>query len=95
MSGPRWLHDCSRCVFLGHSPDGQEDLYFCRHLSGGFSLLGRFGDGPGEDIAYLIWPAGGLGRHPPDWYMQGQPGGLKALALAKKAGLLTAAECGG
>ncbi len=45
---PRYTHDCSACVFLGHydTEEGEFDLYACtaRQVGGDDSFIARYGD---------------------------------------------------
>lgn len=84
---PKFQHDCSRCVYLGHFED--HDLYYC---AGEPTVIARFGDeGPdyGSGLPFAETP---LAELPED---QGPGSGrLRRLLrvawlIAKDAGVLT------
>lgn len=56
---PRYTHDCTACVFLGHydtEEEGEFDLYACtaQQVGGGGSFIGRYGN---EGYEYASAPA--------------------------------------
>lgn len=43
---PRWVHDCPKCVFLGHYVEDSAavDLYWCKQIIGGPTVIARYSD---------------------------------------------------
>jgi hypothetical protein len=42
MNDPRYAHDCSECIFLGHFAEA--DLYVCEKGIGGSTVIARIGN---------------------------------------------------
>jgi hypothetical protein len=82
LRGPRYQHDCERCVYLGTIvlDDGENDLYFCPPEPGRpgarTSLVARYGD-DGPEYASM----------PPE-YGDASPRLAFALRLARARGLV-------
>ncbi len=93
---PRYLHDCSRCVFLGQSRDGQADLYRCSMIETNGqevpALCARTGDHPFELRDWLVMEAVIASQHPTA-PLPGRRLLLEAYGLAKKQGLLSDRDC--
>ncbi len=93
---PRWLHNCSRCVFLGQSRDGQVDLYRCHFTEANgeevATLIANRGDGESNSLNWLVMEAVIASRHPTA-PLPGRRLLLEAYGLAKKQGLLSDRDC--